>query len=112
MNKLQRISTRDSSLVEDYSADEIVCNKPANKGCDPNERQQPPLEKLKALRWKISLQPLFARPEWAWVDEVLNAKDACSSPPKTSNSFSPGEARDRSTQEFIRGYNAFNAAGR
>ncbi len=30
-------------------------------------------QNLARLRWKNSLQPLFARPEWAWIDELLRA---------------------------------------
>ncbi len=28
---------------------------------------------LESFRWKIALQPLLSRPEWAWVDELLAA---------------------------------------
>jgi hypothetical protein len=30
--------------------------------------------KLRTLRWKLTLQPLFLRPEWQWVDDVLNTE--------------------------------------
>ncbi len=29
------------------------------------------ISRLKALRWNLTLQALFMRPEWAWVDDVL-----------------------------------------
>jgi hypothetical protein len=62
--------------------------------------------KLKALRLQLSLQPLFSRPEWLWVDEFLRRRadmPSVAKPTGDLNKLTPDEkdieAKNRKTYE-------------
>jgi hypothetical protein len=63
-----------AAYVDSHSIEEMISDV-ANHELFDDELRPEKKPSLATYRWKPSLEDIFSRPEWAWVDEVLRAAD-------------------------------------